>query len=249
VHVLEDLSHVAILSGAIHANHLRSGARMAHDFVARHPWIGPAQTQGAGLIPLLPLRPVDWIERGLVRIGDAAGQVFPLHGSGIAQGMQAASFAANTISAALQMGDVTEAGLWSYVVAMQRGPSRIADSYQPLRCFSQRVRPHELELLMISGIMNANAVRAGLLQHPMPLDPAVAMRALRHARDLLPIAIPVARMLSLTGALLVHGLRIPKRWDTVRIHAWQKKWDQLMHGARRLAAPEATDQGGGPPGR
>jgi flavin-dependent dehydrogenase len=249
VHVLEDLSHVAILSGAIHANHLRSGARMAHDFVARHPWIGPAQTQGAGLIPLLPLRPVDWIERGLVRIGDAAGQVFPLHGSGIAQGMQAASFAANTISAALQMGDVTEAGLWSYVVAMQRGPARIADSYQPLRCFSQRVRPHELELLMISGIMNANAVRAGLLQHPMPLDPAVALRAIRHARDLLPIAIPVARMLSLTGALLVHGLRIPKRWDTVRIHAWQKKWDQLMHGARRLAAPEATDQGGGPPGR
>lgn len=143
----------------------------------------------------------------------------------------------------------TEAGLWSYVVAMQRGPARIADSYQPLRCFSQRVRPHELELLMVSGIMNADAVRAGLLQHPMPLDPAVALRALRHARDLLPIAIPVARMLSLTGALLVHGLRIPKRWDTVRIHAWQKKWDQLMLGARRLAAPEAAIQGGSPPGR
>jgi flavin-dependent dehydrogenase len=238
VHVLEDLSHVAILSGAIHANHFRSGTRMAHDFVARHPWIGPVEKQGAGLIPLLPLRPIDWIERGLVRIGDAAGQVFPLHGSGIAQGMQAASFAANSISAALQMGDVTEAGLWSYVVAMQRGPARIADSYQPLRCFSQRVRAHELELLMVSGILNVHAVRAGLLQHPMPLDPSMVPRALMHARDLLPIAVPVTRMLSLTGALLVHGLRIPSRWDTVRIHAWQKQWDKLMHGARALAAPE-----------
>jgi len=70
---------------------------------------------GGGVVPTR--RPLDsLVGDGVVVVGDAACQANPLHGGGIGPAMRAGWLAAQAISRALDMGDVSRKGLWSYAV-------------------------------------------------------------------------------------------------------------------------------------
>ena len=158
---------VGLLTGSIPADGHRSGRRMVADFLAEQPWIGPQVFGGHRPIPLGLPQPV--LARGrIVRLGDAAGQVFAAHGSGIAAGM----IAARTLAEALAHGG----GPNAYAVEWMRTHGGLFAAYDCFRRFSQRLTLDELRTLFQSGLIDEASAVAGLAQTLPRLDPALLTR-------------------------------------------------------------------------
>jgi digeranylgeranylglycerophospholipid reductase len=94
-------------------------------FVEAHPFLsrGSMVTLIAGGVPVA-LPPAPLVTDGCVLVGDAARQVDPLTGGGIANGMAAGRLAARVIAAALEAGDASSAALRPYEQAWADGIGR-----------------------------------------------------------------------------------------------------------------------------
>lgn len=237
--LFEEGSKVAVLTGAMYRPALRSGARIASDFVKSQPWIGPRLFGGGGLIPLRALDhcPVD--DR-LVRIGNAAGQVFPQHGSGVAVGMRAAWHAAHAISAALQIGELDARGLWSYARNVQTGVGAMNAHYQPLRYLAQSFTPAEAKLLIDADIISAKSVAHALEQRLAGADVATLFGSLRHARALLPMVPRLATAGAIGVEMLRHWKAFPERGPGPEYDSWARRAERLFTRAAALTGYVAT---------
>jgi flavin-dependent dehydrogenase len=146
---------VSLLTGTIPADAGISGQRLLADFVAEQPWIGEREFGGARAIPVR--RSHDRLAQGrIAAIGDAACQIFPAHGSGIAPQLLAARVLAEQLAAGH--------GVHGYAVEFQRRYGGLLAGYDVFRRFSQDLEQAELAQLMRSGIMSPSSTRAALEQ-------------------------------------------------------------------------------------
>ncbi|MFT5460158.1 MAG: flavin-dependent dehydrogenase, partial [Myxococcota bacterium] len=182
---------VAILTGA-HATGPRSGGQLLDDFVAAHPWIGAKRSGSRRAIPIGPPRRP--LARGNVAaLGDAAGQVFAAHGSGIGQQLVGARILADALAAG--------EGVLGY---MCRWESRFGPQLDASAAFAELSRtlsPDQLARMMHAGLFVPAIVRATLEQHtpaPGPLDLLRLVRGV--ARE--PV---LARTLAVGAARVVLG--------------------------------------------
>jgi digeranylgeranylglycerophospholipid reductase len=86
-----------------------------HDRVLSMPLfkLSRALTGGGGQVPTR--RPLNsMVGNGVLIVGDAACQVNPIHGGGIGSSMMGGAKAGKVIAEALEAGDVSREGLWSY---------------------------------------------------------------------------------------------------------------------------------------
>lgn len=158
---------VGLLTGSIPADGHRSGRRLIADFLAEHPWIGPEVFGGHRPIPLGQPQPV--LAHGrIARLGDAAGQVFAAHGSGIAAGM----VAARMLAEALAYGG----GPNDYAVKWMRTHGGLFAAYDCFRRFSQQLSLDDLRALFQSGLIDEAAAAAGLAQTLPKLEPRLLAR-------------------------------------------------------------------------
>jgi flavin-dependent dehydrogenase len=230
---IPERGEVAILTGTLLREGYRRAGTIAGEFVRATPWIGRRRFGGGGLIPLAPF-PGPTVDDRLVRLGNAAGQVFSQHGSGVAQGIRAASLAANAIAAAIQIGDTSAAGLWSFEHEHQITAGRTLAAWQPLRLLSSSLSPHETELLFAAGVLNARSAHAALAQKLPPEDLRMVPGLLRHARDLLPMAPRLVESLRVSHAMRDHYARHPARGPSSDYDDWNMKQGRLMRRAERL---------------
>ena len=173
VNVRLDGDAVSILTGSIPALGHASGRKMLDSFVADHRWIGETIQGGARAIPLG--RPRDRLVRGRHALaGDAACQVFPAHGSGIAPGLLAAKLLVASI--------VETDALETYEREWHRGFGGVCAGYEMFRRFSETLRVDDLAFLLDHGVMNERMVRRGL-EERMP-EAVGANEALTIARGL-----------------------------------------------------------------
>jgi flavin-dependent dehydrogenase len=180
---------VSILTGSIPALGHPSGRAILDRFVATEAWIGEREFGGAQAIPLG--RPADVLARGPVALlGDAAGQVFSAHGSGIGAGLVAAAELAHVLAD----GGTPE----DYGVRWMRRWGGLFASYDVFRRYSQERSVEDTEALIQAGLLDPELARAGLDQESPALRPAVlartlaaAARAPRAAASLMPV---IARM-------------------------------------------------------
>lgn len=231
---LPERGEVAVLTGALMRDGLRRGGSIARDFVRSEGWIGRRVIGGGGLIPLTGPREA-LVDRGLVRIGNAAGQVFSPHGSGVAQGMRAAATAANTVAAAIQIGDLSTQGLWSYEHTWQRDVGRLLAAWEPLRLLTCSLAPHESELLFEAGVVNAASTRAALAQGWPVEDPRLVLGIARHLRDLFPLMPRLVESLRLSHRMRNHWSKHPSRGPGPDEIEWRIRANALLDKASRLA--------------
>ncbi|MFX1514012.1 MAG: geranylgeranyl reductase family protein, partial [Promethearchaeota archaeon] len=88
-----------------------------YQYVKRTPLFKESSliTSGAGLIPIR--RPnKSFVTNGLVLIGDAGWQVNPVNAGGLGTTLEAGIMAANAISKAIELDNLTPKGLWNYNV-------------------------------------------------------------------------------------------------------------------------------------
>lgn len=193
-----DLREVAVLAGSIPGDGVPDGVAARRAFLANHPWIGPALRGGSAEIPLGPplVRPT---APGVAVLGDAAGHVYALHGSGVGMGLLAARHLADAVAGARDPGD--PAALHAYPrTFLRRYGGRLAAA-DVFRRFSQTLGPGDLARLIDTGLVTARMMSTGLLQAPFGTDTVAlgpVLGALRRAPRLLArVAATGARMIAL----------------------------------------------------
>lgn len=186
---------VSLLTGSIPAQGHPSGQRLVDDFVEAHPWIGERRTGGARAVPLG--RPHDVLAEGNVALlGDAAGQVFSAHGSGIAAGLLAARLLADTLAEGR--------GPEPYGVRWQRRYGGTLAAYDVFRRFSQGLSTDEVGALLDAGLLDAESSIAALRQElprPSPRWLVGKARALVRAPRLAARLAPVLGRMAAAQAL------------------------------------------------
>ena len=93
-------AELSVLTGSVPVLGHPSGVSLRNAFVASMPWVGPMVFGGQAPIPLHRPRLKLAFEHGqatIVRVGDAAGQVYAAHGSGIGAQLIAAKMLADDL--------------------------------------------------------------------------------------------------------------------------------------------------------
>jgi flavin-dependent dehydrogenase len=231
----DDDRRASILTGALQQPGRRSGPRILDEFVASEPWVGKRIRGGGGLIPLRQTA-ASFVDDGLVRLGNAAGQVFPPTGSGVALGLRAAVMASDAVAEVLGHGGPARASrLWAYNVAYQREVGAVCAAYQPMRYLVSSLPPESLRTLLAAGVVSAESIRAAYENAPFPLSAATIARAARHLPTLAPLLPAVTRALSASAGLDAHYRRFPR--DPAQLGGWAVREAALMRKSRALATP------------
>lgn len=214
---------LAILTGGIPGSGHLSGPQLLRQFVERHSWVGARRFGGARAIPLMP--PLPRLDDGpLVRIGDAARQVFAAHGSGIGAQLVAAHLLATTVA---------EGGTpWDYTTRWQRTWGGHFCGSLAFARFSRSLAPEDLRDLFASGLMAPGATgrtlsqrRLGLGRADLPDLPRMLLGAVRAPGWL-------ARLAPIAGAMArleLHHTRYPS--DPQQVAAWAARRNALIDGA------------------
>lgn len=152
----------SFLTGAMHSQGPRTARRLMDEMLAEMPFVGERLWSGGGLIPVR--RPFDrLVAPGLALLGDAASQVYPAHGSGVATGMRAANLLAQTLSGALRSPDPVDLeALWPYAAIFMRSRGALCAGSEVIRRVIETLGPGDLDHLMSSGLLDAEAVHATL---------------------------------------------------------------------------------------
>lgn len=215
---LQPEPRVSLLTGSIPAEGHPSGVALLSNFVAGQPWVGPTVLGGSRAIPLAP--PAGTLAVGsVVRVGDAAGQVFASHGSGVAHGLLAAS----------QLADVLAAGgsPWDWNVRWQRtwGAELLAANH--FARFSRTLEPDALRLLVASGLMPPRLARQALLQQPSRVAAVDLPRVLLGAWRARTIVQRIAPVLATLLRLERHQRNYPAQER--ELNSWIRRRDMLLN--------------------
>ncbi|MBI2568526.1 MAG: FAD-dependent oxidoreductase [Candidatus Schekmanbacteria bacterium] len=217
---------VSLLGGSLPALGNPGGGALLREFTAAQAWIGPRLFGGQRAIPIGPAR-ARLDDGNTMYVGDAAGQVFAAHGSGVGAGLVAGRMAAESLSRGA-------GGPWQYNVAWQRRFGGLFAGSAFFARFSATMGAGELAAMMRAGLLLPAAAVAALEQ----LRPRIgggevarlalgALRERRLARRLLPALARIA-------AIERHYRRYPA--DPVRLPAWTAHLERLFGGAAALTA-------------
>lgn len=191
---------VAVLAGSIPADGVPDGVALRRAFLDEHPWIGAPIRGGSASIPLGP--PLHrLVAPGVAALGDAANQVFCIHGSGVGMGLLAARHLADAVAGARDPGDLNS--LLGYQVRFVRTYGGRLAAADVFRRFSQTLSQKDMTTLIETGLLTSRMLSVGLMQAPFVADapaPGPLASGLRKAPGLLArVAVAGARMMALQG--------------------------------------------------
>jgi hypothetical protein len=184
-------------------------------------------TGGGGLIRIH--HPLDKpVADGFMSIGEAACQVVPIHGSGVASSLYAASLASRAASQALKNGDTSETALWPYAAQFQSARGRILAALDTVRLSLEKFTANDVADMMETGLMNKEDMVKGMLVHlPMPSVSSIPSRLSGILRN--PRFVP---KLAGSGITLEqvnrHYERYPQRYDREEFLAWSNEKKKLF---------------------
>ncbi len=212
---------MGILTGTMPSLGFPSGKALLDTFVRDHAWVGPRIFGGSGAIPLC--RAYDRLADDRVALlGDAGCQVFPAHGSGVGAGLIAARMLADTLGSGGSLRD--------YEVAWQRLHGGVFAFFDAFRRWNQGVDGETLGRMMGLGLVDAEALRAGIDQVlPRPTLKAIVGKARALVGDPAlagSLALTVAR----SAAVRTLYKRYPRQVD--RVPGWARRVDWILDEER-----------------
>lgn len=217
VQVSRDLSEVGLLAGAIKDARFLTGTQMVKKFCGENPWVGDKIHSAGGTIPLRhPLHRLT--APGVAVLGNAANQVFSVHGSGVMPALQAARLLANAVADAADPGD--ESVLWRYTASFQKNLGAMLATYNLFRRFSQNLKSDDIAKMFRYGLMNEAMMLAGIKQvMPEPsLTSGLSILA-TGLRDPL-FAANLVRSLAHMPLVYMHYLNFPEVHDQKKFAGW-----------------------------
>lgn len=212
-----DGDEVSLLTGSIPALGKPSGRQLLDRFVSEQPWVGERLFGGARPIPLVA--PPGRLGAGQVALlGDAAGQVYGMHGSGVGAGM----VAARTLIDALAGGGTPE----DYNYQWQRAHGGSLAGAAMFCRFSSSLTPEHTAQMMSSGLMSPGLSRKGLDQRLLFPDLEELPLLTRGLLTSPKVALAMAPMVSRLGALYALYQTFPR--DPAKIPAFEARARRLV---------------------
>jgi F0F1-type ATP synthase membrane subunit c/vacuolar-type H+-ATPase subunit K len=208
---------VSILTGSIPALGHPSGKALLDDFVAREGWIGERRFGGSRAIPLA--RPVDrLVDEGVALLGDAARQVFTVHGSGIGMGL----LAARLLSHVLEEGQPLE----SYSLRWMRSYGALQATYEVFRRFSATLEPEELVALVECGLMTPETAAPTMAQRWPSAPPKTWPKMVRGVARQPRLAARLGAVFAKMSAVRALYALYPR--EGKRVKAWSRQVERLL---------------------
>jgi flavin-dependent dehydrogenase len=207
---------VSLLTGCMPATAGISGAELLRRFVQEQAWIGEPLFGGSRPIPVG--RPQMRLDEGpLMRVGDAAGQVYASHGSGVAMGMLAGDLLAQVLA---------EGGRpWDYTWRWQRRWGPLLFSSALFARHSRSLNAAITGEMMRQGVITPGLMGQALLQRPARPN-AADLRQLAlatvSAPRLIAAQLPTLARMSLVEA---HCARFPQ--DPSGLSRWTRTLDSI----------------------
>mgnify|MGYP001767474819 CR=1 FL=1 len=191
-------------------------------FRGEHDYFKGEITGGGGFIRIH--HPLDKpVADGFMAIGEAACHVVPIHGSGVASSLYAASLASRTAAQALKNGDTSETALWPYAAQFQRGRGRILAALDTVRLSLEKFTANDVADMLETGLMNKEDMVKGLLvQLPMPSLTSIPSRLSGFVQNLRVVPKLVGSGITL-NQVKRHYSRYPQRYDREEFLAWSNE--------------------------
>lgn len=180
-------------------------------------------------------RPLDnMVSNGLLVVGDAACQVNPIHGGGIGPAMTAGKLAGETILEALERGDVSFRGLWSYNVRYMRGYGSKQASLDVFRIFLQSLSDDDLNYGMSHGLISEEDVLKASMQGDLRLT--ISEKTLRFLRSIgrLSLALKLREVAELMKLVKRHYQVFPDSPDDYS--DWLRGAREFFNEAKKLVS-------------
>jgi len=196
------LERADLLAGCL-ASKAGSGLEMIADFRRQNTWLGRRLSGGSGDISLRRPYPRPWAP-GLALVGEAACQVFGLHGSGTASGLLAARKLAGAVVGGTDPG--SRPALASYGRAVALEPGLRCAAAEPLVRLLDDIGVPGVEQLFDAGIVDAETLAAGLEQRLAWTGSGELVRRSRKLAGQGRLALRVAAALLAAGTLAARQL-------------------------------------------
>lgn len=224
---------LSILTGAMRwSQGPHAAAELMEEGIERLGFVGARISGGAGPIPTR--RAFDQlVGNGFALVGDAAGQVFPAHGSGVAAGMYAADILARTIFNAVADGSVDKAGLWSYAAEYQRTRGALCASYEWVRRLSESIAPEQMNRMISTGLIDpATAVRV-ISCRPFKLTPRQVLATVKTSMLSPRLSRRVVGASARAAIAYRHYQRYPREWHPNSFASWRRFTHSLFEAQLR----------------
>ncbi len=160
---------------------------------------------------------------GLMVIGEAACQVIPAHGSGVASALYAGHLSAKVAVDALKSGEATTEALWPY-------------SYEYMTDRGATLATYDANILVVESLPNESIAKLveTKAMHPEDLFNAAIPKPIGMSLNSLPSRLsgilrnpalirPVVKMGLAIAAVKSHYSKYPKTYDAATFEAWKNK--------------------------
>lgn len=222
-----------------------TGAReLCRRFIADNPYVGRTIHADGSLLPIR--RALDTlVADGFLCVGDAACQVVPTMGSGIASSLKAAQTAAKTIIRALNSGDTRRKSLWSYNAFYQKNRGAILAGYDIVRRFLQSLDQEQINDVFKSGLLKEKDFMSTFSSNSIEYNFSSVLDSLRHLfahfRSLMPIAVKFVQMVGDSQKAQRLYADYPAEWDAALFERWQDRTNHLFAMYRTLPSGSAEE--------
>lgn len=202
-------------------------------FIRSNPGVGErVLRRGGGRIPTR--RPLNtMVASGLMVMGDAACQATPFLGRGVGGAMTGAALAADAAAFALEAGDVSVAGLWSYNYhfMLERGAHMAA--LDCMRIFLQRMPEKEFTSSLSRGVIDEREMASALSgKFEIPTAQVKIKSVLKGFRDV-PLLVRFGSALKLAvRAFELYG-QYPREYDPPEYADWAQEADYIFEDVEK----------------
>lgn len=165
---------------------------------------------------------------GFMVIGEAACQVVPVHGSGVASALWAGHLAAEAASGALKRGEPTQEALWKYSWEYQHDRGGTLAALDVSRLTVESFTEEKVESMVENGVMAAEDMYNSLIPAAVSMSLGSLPKRITGLLKNPDLIMPIAKMGIRTLSVLSHYKKYPRQYDAHEFKKWKKTKTELF---------------------
>lgn len=199
---------------------LKPIGEIVEDFRKRAGYYGKWLYGGAG--PIRVRRSLDrLVADGFMVVGEAACQVMPTNGSGVASALYAGHLAAKVAAPVLKERAPTAGDLWSYAHQYQRGRGSVLAAHDAAKLLLDTLPNDRVADMLESGVMQADDIRSGSVPEFMKIRiSSIPRRAAALLRNTSLIAFVASTGRAVSAARRLYE-SYPAKYDEEEFQRWR----------------------------
>jgi digeranylgeranylglycerophospholipid reductase len=203
-------------------------------YIRSNPSVGEKvlSREGGRLAARRPLNTM--VTNGMMVVGDAACQAAPVIARGVGGALLGASIAAQTATIALEAGDVSASGLWSYNYEYMHARGAHMAALDCLRLLMQRMPEREFSWSMAKGVIDEAEITSALTGKFEVPTAQVKIKNVLRGLTAVPLMVRYENTLKLAQKVLEHYRAYPVAFDAPEFADWSQEAEFLFEDVEKI---------------